>query len=147
MVLFVVFRLSGRCGKSCLMGSVVLLLRNTSCVDITGGGLRLGYKCVDVLEVYMRRTQHSEQSAPSLGGALQLCVSSLLTPHTFWFPSVAANSDSVFLAFRQQPASVCQQRWNHCAQRHQAWKQVSKLQLCVFPSLPIFLLSLYFLQI
>lgn len=47
----------------------------------------------------------------------------------FWFPSAAAYSVSVFLAFRQQPASVRQQRWNHCAQRHQAWKQVRDLTL------------------
>lgn len=69
------------------------------------------------------------QSAPSV---FQLCVLSpfivcVLMPSGFhqWLPTQV----SVCLAFRQQPASVRQQRWNHCAQRHQAWKQVRSLTL------------------
>lgn len=66
-----------------------------------------------------------EWSAPSLGQAVQLHVPEAVLVSRF--SSAAAHSLCVFLAFRQQPASVCQQGRNHCAQRHPARKQVRDL--------------------
>lgn len=82
---------------------------------------------VHVIRVWKWRTGHLEWSAPSLGRAVQLHVPEAVL--VSWFSSAAAHSVSVFLAFRQQPASVCQQGWNHCAQWHPAWKQVRDLTL------------------
>lgn len=64
-------------------------------------------------------------SSPLVFSALCFVTFYCLCGDAFWFSSAAANWVCVCLAFRQQPASVRQQRWNHCTQWHQAWKQVS----------------------
>lgn len=140
------------------MGNVVLNLRSTSWHDVTGASL-WSHLVVDwLVPIIWSLILVTGAWLKTLKGAILGLNSAALC---FVRLSAATNLVSVFLASRQQPASVRQQRWNHCAQRHQAWKQVNELltfitfcfcatssmslrslPLSVLLPLPIFLLSL-----